>query len=103
MRRALATFSLAGALLAAASPVGAHPAPFSYLDVRLNAGGVSGALVVHVNNRQPQQRLAARDAQARPVGLAQRRVVIGDDPSWIEREKRRLRPVDAVKARERTK
>lgn len=25
----------------------AHPAPFSYLDLRLNAGGVSGTLVVH--------------------------------------------------------
>jgi hydrogenase/urease accessory protein HupE len=25
----------------------AHPAPFSYLDVRLNAGGVNGTLVVH--------------------------------------------------------
>ena len=25
----------------------AHPAPFSYLDVRLNAGGITGTLVVH--------------------------------------------------------
>ena len=30
-----------------ASPVHAHPAPFSYLDLRLSAGGVTGTLVVH--------------------------------------------------------
>ncbi len=31
-----------------AAPVHAHPAPFSYLDLRLNQGSVEGALVVHV-------------------------------------------------------
>lgn len=30
------------------TPVQAHPAPFSYLDLRLNQGSVEGALVVHV-------------------------------------------------------
>ncbi len=30
-----------------AAPVHAHPAPFSYLDLSLSAGGVSGTLVVH--------------------------------------------------------
>ena len=34
------------ALLCAAT-ADAHPAPFSYLDLRLNAGGVNGTLVVH--------------------------------------------------------
>lgn len=35
------------ALLGTPSWVQAHPAPFSYLDVRLSAGGISGTLVVH--------------------------------------------------------
>src|SRR5688572_9568543 len=30
-----------------ATTAGAHPAPFSYLDLRLNASGVTGTLVVH--------------------------------------------------------
>jgi hypothetical protein len=30
-----------------ASPASAHPAPFSYLDLHLNAAGVQGTLVVH--------------------------------------------------------
>ena len=34
-------------ILLHASPVHAHPAPFSYLDLRLSAGGVTGTLVVH--------------------------------------------------------
>ena len=35
------------ALLFCAAPVHAHPAPFSYLDLRLSASGVTGTLVVH--------------------------------------------------------
>lgn len=31
----------------ASAAVSAHPAPFSYLDLRLNTGGVTGTLVVH--------------------------------------------------------
>jgi hydrogenase/urease accessory protein HupE len=33
--------------LLCAGTASAHPAPFSYLDLRLNAGGVTGTLVVH--------------------------------------------------------
>ena len=33
--------------LLSASPAAAHPAPFSYLDLHLDAGGVRGTLVVH--------------------------------------------------------
>ena len=33
--------------LAAALPASAHPAPFSYLDVRLSASGITGTLVLH--------------------------------------------------------
>ena len=43
MRRA----ALVLALLLCAIDAGAHPAPFSYLDLRLNAAGVNGTLVVH--------------------------------------------------------
>jgi hydrogenase/urease accessory protein HupE len=35
-------------LLALARPAAAHPVPFSYLDVRLDAGGAAGTLTVHV-------------------------------------------------------
>src|SRR5688572_9741418 len=35
------------ALLLCAADAGAHPAPFSYLDLRLNTSGVNGTLVVH--------------------------------------------------------
>jgi hydrogenase/urease accessory protein HupE len=38
---------IAIALLLAAAPAGAHPAPFSYLDLHLDAAGVRGTLVVH--------------------------------------------------------
>ncbi|MEW6322327.1 MAG: HupE/UreJ family protein [Acidobacteriota bacterium] len=38
---------LAAAALAVALPAGAHPAPFSYLDLRLSATGVEGTLVLH--------------------------------------------------------
>jgi hypothetical protein len=38
---------IAVALVLCASPASAHPAPFSYLDLHLDAGGVSGTLVVH--------------------------------------------------------
>lgn len=38
---------IAMALLLCAAPASAHPAPFSYLDLHLNANGVSGTLVVH--------------------------------------------------------
>ena len=35
------------AILLSAAPANAHPAPFSYLDLRLSAAGVTGTLVVH--------------------------------------------------------
>ena len=46
MRRHL--FILIAICLAAAGRAEAHPAPFSYLDVRLDAGGITGTLVLHV-------------------------------------------------------
>lgn len=44
MRRLLSTLAI---VLAAAVAVWAHPAPFSYLDVRLGDQGVTGSLVLH--------------------------------------------------------
>src|SRR3954452_7986204 len=35
-------------LVCAGSPAAAHPVPFSYLDLRLGADGLSGSLTVHV-------------------------------------------------------
>jgi hydrogenase/urease accessory protein HupE len=42
------TLALLLALLACAAPAAAHPVPFSYLDVRLNASALDGTLTVHV-------------------------------------------------------
>jgi hydrogenase/urease accessory protein HupE len=39
---------LVAAALLAARDAGAHPAPFSYLDLHLSASGVEGSLVLHV-------------------------------------------------------
>ena len=38
---------LASALLLVAESVSAHPAPFSYLDLKLADDGVSGSLILH--------------------------------------------------------
>src|SRR4051812_18794939 len=35
-------------LVASVAPAAAHPVPFSYLDLRLEASGTSGVLTVHV-------------------------------------------------------
>lgn len=43
----LARIALVAALVLCASPAGAHPAPFSYLDLHLDEDGLSGTLVVH--------------------------------------------------------
>jgi hydrogenase/urease accessory protein HupE len=51
------------AFLAFATPLSAHPIPFSYLDLRLTAGAIDGTLVVHnfdvahELNVQPPERL----------------------------------------------
>jgi len=42
------TACLVAALLAVATPLIAHPAPFSYVDVRLDAGSLDVSVVVHV-------------------------------------------------------
>jgi hydrogenase/urease accessory protein HupE len=63
-------------LVACAAPAAAHPVPFSYLDLRLDAGGVSGALTVHVFDAAhdlgidpPEHLLDARVAADRAAAL----------------------------------
>ena len=46
-------------LLAFAVPVAAHPAPFSYVDVRINSGELAGKLVVHAIDAAYELKLAA--------------------------------------------
>ncbi len=46
MRSAVRTIGVLAAILYATGAA-AHPAPFSYLDLRLSTGGVTGTLVVH--------------------------------------------------------
>jgi len=45
--RAIGRATWVVALLLWSAPANAHPAPFSYLDLRLASGGVTGTLVVH--------------------------------------------------------
>jgi hydrogenase/urease accessory protein HupE len=73
MRRLLALFSLVGALFLASNPVLAHPAPFSYLDLRVNAGGVSGALVVHDFDIVRELKLPGPDLLLDPEAAARHR------------------------------
>jgi hydrogenase/urease accessory protein HupE len=85
------------ALLLAAAPAAAHPVPFSYLDLRLNAGALEGTLVLHVFdaahdlNIEPSERLldpafAARQTAALAGILATRLSVTADGrpltPRW---------------------
>jgi hypothetical protein len=89
----LATF----AACAVASVAGAHPAPFSYLDLHLDADGTSGVLVIHdfdaafeLGIEDPQSLLAPELAVARAPELErilERRLRISADaepltPQW---------------------
>lgn len=74
---------LALALLAAPSTAGAHPAPFSYLDLALRSGGADGALVVHVID-------VAHDLEIEPPD----RLL---DPAIVQQHRRRI--CDLVAAR----
>jgi hypothetical protein len=61
----------AAALVLAAAPAGAHPVPFSYLDLRVQPSGIDGALVVHIFdaahelNVDPPEKLLDEDVRAR--------------------------------------
>src|SRR5688572_16599904 len=56
-----------------ATTAGAHPAPFSYLDLRLNAGGVNGTLVVHDLDAAHDLGITQADALLDPAVAAKHR------------------------------
>ena len=58
------------AILLSAAPLHAHPAPFSYLDVRLSAAGVTGTLVVHDLDAAHDLGLAQADSLLDPAVAA---------------------------------
>jgi hydrogenase/urease accessory protein HupE len=75
MRRFLAPFVLA--ILATATPLSAHPAPFSYLDVRLVPDALEVTLVVHVLDVAHELNVAESDL-IDPGGLAPYATAIRD-------------------------
>lgn len=70
-RRLPASFFVAG-LFAATSAV-AHPAPFSYLDLQLDAGGLRGTLVVHDLDAAHELGVENADSLLDPAEAARRR------------------------------
>jgi hypothetical protein len=97
------------ALLAFAVPVAAHPAPFSYVDVRINSGELAGKLVVHAIDAAYELKLAApeelhddavvaRHAAALERVLAARLEFLadGDALPWSMTGARALPGLDAV-------
>jgi hypothetical protein len=67
-RLALATIGVLCAVTASA-----HPAPFSYLDLRLNTGGVTGTLVVHDLDAAHDLGITAADTLLDPAVAARHR------------------------------
>jgi hydrogenase/urease accessory protein HupE len=57
-------------LLIGARPAGAHPAPFSYLDLHLDSSGVTGTLVVHDLDAAHDLNVAAADSLLDPAVAA---------------------------------
>lgn len=66
MRRSLRALMTALSLLVAADAF-AHPAPFSYLDLHLDAGGVTGTLVVHDLDAAHDLAVASADSLLEPA------------------------------------
>ncbi|HTG13643.1 MAG TPA: HupE/UreJ family protein [Blastocatellia bacterium] len=76
--------------------VHAHPIPFSYLDIRINAGQAEGTLVVHIedlahdlNVERPEALLEAKVAASKKDAIAElvrtRLTVLADgQPVWLE-------------------
>ena len=65
MRLRRVAFALAFALVAGGA--GAHPAPFSYLDLHVDANGVTGTLVVHDIDAAHDLGVAAADSLLEPA------------------------------------
>ena len=66
-------FTLLAIGLLCAVTASAHPAPFSYLDLRLNASGVTGTLVVHDLDAAHDLGIAAADTLLDPAVAARHR------------------------------
>ncbi len=60
--RAMLRALLVTALVLCASAAAAHPAPFSYVDLHLDASGVTGTLVVHDFDAAHDLELSSPDA-----------------------------------------
>ena len=67
------TAALAVCLLVLPAVAGAHPAPFSFLDLIIRAGGVDGTLVVHVEDAAHDLGIAPADRLLDPAVTAQAR------------------------------
>ena len=78
--------------LAGASPAVAHPAPFSYLDVRLAGTALQGTLVLHDFDVAHELKLAAPEPLLDPATLASYAPAIKQ--LVIERRMRHRRPRD---------
>src|SRR5213592_4831253 len=82
-------------LLGCALPASAHPVPFSYLDLRVGANGLTGAVTVHVFDAAhdlsidpPERLLDASVASARAAALqsllaSRLSLAAGDEPLQI--------------------
>lgn len=63
---------LVAMLAAAARPAAAHPAPFTYLDARLESGGIEVTLVAHVFDVAHDLQITPPEQLVEPVFLAPR-------------------------------
>lgn len=72
MRRSGVVLALAGLLFLPAAAV-AHPAPFSYVDLLVDAGGLKGTLVVHDLDAAHELGVANADSLLDPAEAARRR------------------------------
>jgi hypothetical protein len=72
MHRRIFALTLA-CILSAAATIFAHPAPFSYLDLHIDASGVTGTLVVHDLDAAHDLGVANADTLLDPAEAARRR------------------------------
>ena len=73
VRRMCMTMLAAALMMLQAAPAAAHPAPFSYLDLHLDASGVSGTLVVHDLDAAHDLGIANADTLLEPAVAARYR------------------------------
>jgi hypothetical protein len=69
--KSLALAGILVSLLAFASPAAAHPTPFSYVDLRLQKGGLEVSLVVHIFDVAHDLRFDPPERLLEPAVLAQ--------------------------------